>query len=77
MFQFFHDHGNFLTYAVWNAFVAGHSLPLDTMLNTQWIPQGYIRNNAEKGGYHLTGMGADQLTRLNTLKEGDAHRPGD
>ena len=71
VFQYFDDHDGFLTYDKWKKYDSDSTLQRDTFLPTQWIAQGYIRNNDEEGGLELTAMGEDELERLNKLKYSD------
>ena len=71
VFQYLDDHDGFLTHDKWKKYDGDSALQLDTFLSTQWITQGFIRPNEEKGGFELTAMGEDELDRLNKLKYGN------
>jgi DNA-binding PadR family transcriptional regulator len=62
------DQGGFIRYEDWHRFDQETWGELDPVLQNQWIPGGYIRNNPEKGGYELTASGRQELKRLTVVK---------
>ena len=69
--HYFKDQGGFIGYEDWKEFDNEMAGELDPFLQSQWIAEGYIHDNSEKGGYELTASGKEQLKRLTALRFGD------
>lgn len=66
--RYFHDEGGFISYKEWYRFDTETGGRLDPLLQSEWIPEGFIQNNPEQGGYTLTATGKNELNRLTVAK---------
>ncbi len=66
--RYFKDQGGFISYKDWLRFDTETAGRLDPLLQSEWMAEGYIAPNADKGGYELTAVGHKELRRLTAVK---------
>jgi hypothetical protein len=66
--RYFKDQGGVIGYKNWNRFDIETAGRLDLPFQSEWIAEGYIQTNPEKGGYELTAAGQEELRLLTAVK---------